>query len=389
MESPIGGQAFQRRLRPARWFEHFAGERHAEFAFDFSRRVVSGRMIHSISLRRDTTKQDPLAHRRPEIGLVVGLGDKRVSLPCPQPPDWSIDWQSLDLLPWLQDMRGCPQNPERHAEGDVWTHVHLVVEAMVAQPEWRELPECERRILFAAALLHDVAKPACTRIEPDGRISARGHSWRGAVRARNILWRLGVPFAEREAVCAIVRHHLVPFFLADSQNPQRMAIEVSQTARCNHLAIMAEADVRGRICPDPQKLLNQIARFRETVQRYGCQSRPFEFPSSHARFLYFRDPTRRPESPAPEDFRCDVVLLSGLPSAGKDYWLEQNLPDWPVVSLDCDSSSARHSAAGPAGDRAGPCQGTGPRTPSQSNQLCLECAELEPQHTRRLPAAVS
>src|SRR5438874_11259838 len=109
----------------------------------------------------------------------TGLGVKRVFLSCPQPPDWSVDWPSLDSLPWLQEMRGCPQNPDRHAEGDVWSHVHLVAEAMAANLVWRDLPESERRILFAAALLHDVSKPACTRIEPDGRITARGHSWRG------------------------------------------------------------------------------------------------------------------------------------------------------------------------------------------------------------------
>jgi predicted kinase len=272
-----------------------------------------------------------------------------VFLSCPQPPDWSIDWPSLDPLPWLQEMRGCPQNPDRHAEGDVWNHVHLVAEAMIAMPAWRESSERDRRILFAAALLHDVAKPACTRTEPDGRLTARGHSWRGAVKARNILWRLGMPFADREAVCAIIRHHLVPFFLADSQYPDRMAVEVSQTARCDHLAIMAEADVRGRICPDPQKLLTQIARFRDRAEKVGCLNGSFEFPSEQARFLYFRDPSRSAGPLGPAEFPCHVVLLSGLPSAGKDYWLERNLPDWAVVSPD----AIRHSLGIPPSDPQG------------------------------------
>jgi predicted kinase len=269
--------------------------------------------------------------------------------PCPQPPDWMIDWAALDPFPWLQDLKGCPQNPDRHAEGDVWNHVHLVAESMAALPAWRALPEDDRRILFAGALLHDVAKPACTRIESNGRISHRGHSWRGAVRTRSVLWRAGVPFAEREAVCAIVRHHLVPFFLADSEDPRRLAIEVSQTARLDHLAIMAEADVLGRVCPDPQKLLNQVARFREDVAEIGCLSGPFEFPSDQAQFLYFRDPARQPDDPAPEEFRCDVVLLSGLPGAGKDHWLAANLPDWPVVSPDV----IRHELGAPPSDPQG------------------------------------
>src|SRR5947199_171283 len=136
-------------------------------------------------------------------------------------------------------MRGCPQNPERHAEGDVSTHVHLVTETMVALPASQDLP-----------------------------------------------------------------------------------------------ALMAEADVRGRVCPDPQKLLDQIALFRENAIEAGCLSGPFEFPSDHGRFLFFRDPTRQPDSPAHEAFRCNVTVLSGLPAAGKDYWVEKNLAGWPIVTLD-------------------------------------------------------
>ena len=205
---------------------------------------------------------------------------------------------------------------------------------MAALPAWRELPDEQRELLFACALLHDVAKPACTRYDPDGRLSSRGHAWRGAIRARAILWRLGVPFAQREAVCAIIRFHLVPFFLIENDNPRRTALEVSQTARCDWLSIMAEADARGRICPDPQRLLDNIALFREQALEEGCLTAPYEFPNPHGRVLYFRDPLRQPDSPAYEDFRCHVVVLSGLPGAGKDHWLSHHLAGWPVLSLD-------------------------------------------------------
>ena len=254
--------------------------------------------------------------------------------PCPQPPDWTIDWPTLDPFPWISDLKGCPQNPIRHAEGDVWIHVHMVCEAMAALPAWRELPEPERKLLFTAALLHDVAKPDCTRVDADGSISSRGHSWRGAVRARQILWRRGVPFAEREQVAALVRHHLVPFFLADSENPLRLAIEVSQTARCDWLSILAESDARGRTCPDPEQILGQIRLFRQRAAEIGCLSAPYPFASDHARFLYFRDLGRLPDGPAPEQFTCDVVLMSGLPGSGKDFWVRKNLPEAEIVSLD-------------------------------------------------------
>ena len=264
-------------------------------------------------------------------GIETSMG----TLQFPTEPDWTVPWGSLDPFSWMQDLKGCPQNTDRHAEGDVWTHVPMVVGEMARLPVWRALPEPERRILFMAALLHDVAKPVCTRREADGRWSSRGHSWRGAIRARNILWRLGVPFHDREAVCAIVRHHLVPFFLTDSENPTRMAIEVSQTARCDWLAIMAESDARGRICPDPDQLLSQVRQFREKAAELGCLDRPYQFPNDHERYLFFRDNQRRDELSAPGgDFRTRVVVLCGLPGAGKDFWAEQHLPEWPVISLD-------------------------------------------------------
>ena len=234
----------------------------------------------------------------------------------------------------MQDLKGCPQHPVRHAEGDVWAHVHMVCESMAALPAWRELLENERQILFTSALLHDVAKPICTRIEPDGSISSRGHSWRGAVRARHILWRRGVPFGEREQIAAIVRHHLVPFFMADSENPRRLAIEVSQTVRCDWLAIMAESDARGRICPDPEQILGQIQLFRERSADFGCLSAPYPFASDQARFQFFRDPNRSPDSPAEEGYSCEAILMCGLPGAGKDFWVRKNMPGAEIVSLD-------------------------------------------------------
>lgn len=255
--------------------------------------------------------------------------------PCPQPPDWRVDWEMYDATyPWVRNLRGCPQDPIRHAEGDVWTHVGMVCEAIAAMANWRSLPETERKILFSAALLHDVAKPACLRTEADGRISSRGHSWRGAIMARRILWRMNVPFAAREQISALVRHHLVPLYLAERENPRRLAIEVSQTARCDHLAILSEADARGRVCPDPQKLLDNIDRFSRICRETDCNDRSFPFQSDHHRFLYFHDLTRDVDTEADTNFSCDAILMSGLPASGKDYWIQHHLKNMPMISLD-------------------------------------------------------
>jgi predicted kinase len=254
---------------------------------------------------------------------------------CPQAPSWAVDWVGLnETFAWVRNLAGCPQDPVYHAEGDVWVHTRMVCEALAGMMAWRSLPEEERQAVFAATLLHDVAKPACTRTDPDARISSRGHSRRGAILTRQILWRLGVPFGVREQIAALVRHHQVPYYLVDRPDAQRLAIEVSQTARCDRLALLAEADTRGRVCQDQQRLLDNVELFVEFCREENCLSAPRAFASDHARFLYFRNPHRHPDAAAHEDFRAEVVLMSGLPGAGKDTWVRSRLPDWPVVSLD-------------------------------------------------------
>jgi len=272
-------------------------------------------------------------------------------IPIPEAPSFAVDWEAIDArFEWVRAMRGCPQDAKHHAEGDVWIHTRMVVEALAAMPAWRALDDEGRALVFTAALLHDVGKPDRTKTDADGRISSRGHSTHGALLARRILWRLGAPFAFREAVCAIIRSHQVPFFLVDRADAKRTAVAISQTARCDHLALVAEADARGRICADQQRIVDNVALFRELCDELGCLRAPAPFPSSHARVLYFRgdsdDPTYRPH----EAFTADVVLMCGLPGAGKNTWIDTNLTGWPVVSLDAIRAEMRIPPVGPQGE---------------------------------------
>jgi predicted kinase len=257
------------------------------------------------------------------------------TLPCPVPPDWRVEWDALDArYEWVRALRDCPQDPRHHAEGNVWIHTRMVCEAMAALPAWRALDEQTRSLAYAGALLHDVAKPECTRTDADGAITARGHSIRGAIAARQLLWRAGAPFAVREQIAALIRYHQVPFFLIERDDALRLALTVSQTARCDLLALVTEADARGRHCEDGQRLLDNIELFRAYCEEQGCFQGPYPFPSDHGRFQYFSREGRHPDYAPHEDFRCEVVVMSGMPGAGKDTWIRTHLPDWPVVSLD-------------------------------------------------------
>ncbi len=254
-------------------------------------------------------------------------------LPCPL-PSRHHDWPALTRqFDWIRAMQDCPQDPIHHAEGDVWIHVNLVCEALLQLPEWQELPEAQREIVYTAALLHDVSKPACTRSE-GGRITARGHSQQGAIAARRILWECGADIEAREQVCALVRYHQIPFYLIERADSQRMALRISQQTRCAHLTMLAKADALGRICQDQQGLLLKISLFEELCREQGCLDHAWQFPSPLSRFEYFRREGRNPNYLVHETPAFEVILMAGLPGSGKDTWLARYAPELPVISLD-------------------------------------------------------
>jgi poly(A) polymerase len=101
-----------------------------------------------------------------------------------------------EALPEVAALRGVPQPPEYHPEGDVWTHTLLMFRH---SPE-RSLP------LGLAILLHDVGKPPTLRFAE--RIRFDGHAGLGAVMTREIGHRLRLPQAVVERAADLVDQHL-------------------------------------------------------------------------------------------------------------------------------------------------------------------------------------
>ncbi|MEM6694606.1 MAG: AAA family ATPase [Pseudomonadota bacterium] len=253
----------------------------------------------------------------------------------PSGPAWQVAWgENWPLWPELVTLDACPQDPIHHAEGDVGTHTRMVVEALVADPDWQGLPDMDRANLFWAAVLHDIGKPAVTKHEEDGRITSRGHSRIGASIAREVLWAAGSPFAWREALCGIIAHHQLPFWLIERPDPTRMAIETSWRCRPDHLCLHAKADALGRTCEDQQAILESVSLAALTFQEAGCWDRAFPFANDESRVAFFELEDRDPHYAAHEAFACTVTVLSGLPGAGKDTWIAKHRPEHPIVSLD-------------------------------------------------------
>ena len=243
-------------------------------------------------------------------------------------------YRPLEKETWFRKLSDCPQDPIYHAEGNVGIHVRMVCDRLVELPAFRELEAEQQQILAWAALLHDVAKPRCTKPGADGRLSSPGHAVKGSIMARRILWERACPFEIREQICGLVNYHMACFWALEREQPERLVREISQRCSCHHLGILAEADARGRECPDLPSLLDKVELFREQAKDSRCYDSKAKFASETARFQYFHGKWHDPNSAPFEEFRCQVIVLSGLPGSGKDTWIKKEAPERPVISLD-------------------------------------------------------
>ena len=176
-----------------------------------------------------------------------------------------------------------------------------------------------------AVVLHDIGKPATTRHEA-GKLTSRGHSARGEILARAALWHLGAPFAVREHVCALIRHHQTPFFGLDKPADEaiRLARRMSLVLRHDWLTAVADADARGRRCADPAdqtRIVDACALWAEHARELAVLDRAQPFASSHSRRVWSESATRSPDVAAYDNTTCEVIVMAGLPASGKDSWL--------------------------------------------------------------------
>jgi predicted kinase len=258
------------------------------------------------------------------------------------PPGSTIDDDMIAavLAPIVpaDELAATSQDAAFHAEGDVWTHTKLAMRALVEGELYAALSPIGRRVVATAVLLHDIGKPATTR-DDGGKLTSRGHSAKGESLARAAMWRLDVPFAFREHVCALVRHHQIPFFGIDkpADEAARLARMLSLVLRHDWLVAVADADARGRRCArddDQTRIIDHCALWAELTRDFAIFDRPQAFASSHTRRVWCESPTRPYDVRAHDDTTCEVIAMVGMPASGKDTWLGTHRPDLPVIALD-------------------------------------------------------
>ena len=257
---------------------------------------------------------------------------------------------SFDLVGRLADTE---QDPEWHAEGDVWTHTCMVVEALhehLASLPTNTFDAAERAVLTLGAALHDIAKPLATRrAEVDGRerVVAPRHADLGRSYSAPRLAELNWPFERIWQVLALIGHHHDPLKLVRRDEPVAAYLHLARQASPALLHALETADMRGRICPDLQEQLDMLELF--ALQAEDCGEPPYhldwlagfdslladEAPQvrAHGYLAALRDAEAGHIASAEEGaarayrFRQPtphLILLCGPSGSGKSTWIEAN-----------------------------------------------------------------
>lgn len=149
----------------------------------------------------------------------------------------------ISAFPELDALRGCPQDPTWHPEGDVFVHTGHVLDHFATE---RLGDDTEDLIVGLAALCHDFGKPATTEFV-DGRWRSSSHDVAGVEPAEAFLDRLGVAHAVRDQVLLLVRHHLAPALLhLGGAGPSAVRRLADRVGRIDQLVRVARADHGGR-----------------------------------------------------------------------------------------------------------------------------------------------
>jgi tRNA nucleotidyltransferase (CCA-adding enzyme) len=172
-------------------------------------------------------------------------------------------------FPEVAALRGTPQEPEWHPEGDVMEHTARCLDALVPLEGWASSEPARRRMLSLAVLAHDFGKPSTTvRAERRGsmRWVSPGHEAAGGPLADSFLLRIGAPHDLAPQIRALVVHHLAHHHgshggdFSDTQ-VRRLARRLSPST-IDDLALVMAADALGRPPLPADDILALVGRLR-------------------------------------------------------------------------------------------------------------------------------
>ena len=271
-----------------------------------------------------------------------------------------------DSISLLKEYENTPQDAEWHSEGDVRIHVGMVLDETykILATEANHLDKERRVSLILGSLLHDIAKPLTTKEqEINGiiRTVAPHHASKGRSYLALKLMTWDLPYSVIETTLGLVGYHHAPKQLVTKNKSSGDYKRLARLAEPELLYWLELADIRGRECRDKIQQLEYIemygllAQEYNAWQRYGDEyqawqeyfNRELVDWNESTRNLIFSNAIARWErgqifAPEEEIARSysyresfpEVTVTFGVSGSGKSTWIEKNLPDYNIISLD-------------------------------------------------------
>lgn len=176
--------------------------------------------------------------------------------------------------PALEAMMGVQQDPHWHPEGDVWTHVGYVCDAMADICKLEDIKGEDREVLMYAALTHDLGKPNTTAYSGQpARWRSPGHAEAGVPIAREFLKSIGVFDRVIQRVLPLVSNHMFPAWEEQTRRTVRRLKVRLGDASLEELLMVMEADQSGRP-PNPPGEHEFVPQIRELAKELPPKIEP-------------------------------------------------------------------------------------------------------------------
>ncbi|HNV86094.1 MAG TPA: CCA tRNA nucleotidyltransferase [Candidatus Omnitrophota bacterium] len=180
------------------------GDPNARFEEDKLRLLRAVRFAANLNFTVDPDTWRVLQERAPEIKVVSAerIREELIKIFTRPNAGRGLDLLSesgllKEILPEVEALKGCHQDPEFHPEGDVFIHTKMLMDRL----------EAPSLVLAFSALLHDVGKPPAFS-ETDGEIHFYYHERLGGEISRNILTRLRFSNREIDSISGAVENHM-------------------------------------------------------------------------------------------------------------------------------------------------------------------------------------
>ena len=186
-----------------------------------------------------------------------------------------VETQWIEHFPELNAMRGMPQDPEWHPEGDVFIHTAHCCDALATLADWEQSDPATRIVYMLAVLTHDLGKAVTTEEtlnRGQRRIISPGHEVAGGALAASFLAGINAPNAIRERVVPLVLNHMAHFQTVSDRAVRRLAKRL-EPENIRGLITLMTADAFGRP-PLPRQVPETVRLIAQKAEELAVKEEP-------------------------------------------------------------------------------------------------------------------